>query len=559
LDHQNLSKFSLKLGLKKTMAQIQLCKWSFDKYRIIVLGGFILALFCFSIQVIYFYKGVYSLYDDAFITFRYSRNLAGGLGPVYNPGDPVEGYTTFLWMLILALGHWIGFDILSLSQILGFFSALIVLFLTYRLGILIGLDGWISIVPILLLSLNASFARYSVSGMETIFFISWIFAAYVLLMSNPISNGNIIFTSLLLVLATMTRPEGGLFLIILFVFHMLYLFRYLKANPRNRAEINKMKILFLWLFPWLFFYFPYLLWKAWFYGDLLPNTFYAKVGIINSEIITRGLIYVVLMLFVLNLYIFLLNLFLPAMRWTSIKKLITITVIIYLCYMIYIGGDHFMIFGPRFLIPIFPMLLLLGVAALNDLRLRLSKGKGNLIFINTLLLVFLIGIFVNQHERIAYVNNMNIDTRGWIRAGEWLADHAKNDEIIAVDAAGIIPFKTNLVTIDMYGLNDRYIAKLPSPDEGRGVAGHEKYAPNYVLDQQPDYVLSWIDLDGEPTTAGLPSVLDRFNNDYIILAVFLMREPKDDELVVIETSQFTPNLFDKGYMYAVYSRKSQIQ
>ena len=38
--------------------------------------------------------------DDAFITFRYARNLADGLGPVFNPGEAVEGYTTFLWMLV---------------------------------------------------------------------------------------------------------------------------------------------------------------------------------------------------------------------------------------------------------------------------------------------------------------------------------------------------------------------------------------------------------------------------------------------------------------------------
>ena len=39
--------------------------------------------------------------DDAFITFRYSRFLASGLGPYYNVGEHVEGYTNFLWMLLL--------------------------------------------------------------------------------------------------------------------------------------------------------------------------------------------------------------------------------------------------------------------------------------------------------------------------------------------------------------------------------------------------------------------------------------------------------------------------
>ena len=32
--------------------------------------------------------------DDAFITFRYARNLAAGLGFVYNQGEPVMGTST---------------------------------------------------------------------------------------------------------------------------------------------------------------------------------------------------------------------------------------------------------------------------------------------------------------------------------------------------------------------------------------------------------------------------------------------------------------------------------
>ena len=37
--------------------------------------------------------------DDAFITFRYAQNLVEGLGPVYNPGERVEGYSSPIWML----------------------------------------------------------------------------------------------------------------------------------------------------------------------------------------------------------------------------------------------------------------------------------------------------------------------------------------------------------------------------------------------------------------------------------------------------------------------------
>ena len=43
--------------------------------------------------------------DDAYITFRYARNLADGLGLVYNPGESVLGTTTPLWAILLGAFH----------------------------------------------------------------------------------------------------------------------------------------------------------------------------------------------------------------------------------------------------------------------------------------------------------------------------------------------------------------------------------------------------------------------------------------------------------------------
>ena len=42
------------------------------------------------------------LTDDAFISFRYVHNLLEGHGLVFNPGERVEGYSNFLWVLELA-------------------------------------------------------------------------------------------------------------------------------------------------------------------------------------------------------------------------------------------------------------------------------------------------------------------------------------------------------------------------------------------------------------------------------------------------------------------------
>ncbi|MEI7425254.1 MAG: hypothetical protein WCK10_04010, partial [Candidatus Staskawiczbacteria bacterium] len=62
--------------------------------------------------------------DDAFISFRYAENFAAGHGLVFNPGERVEGYTTFLWVLILGVGKALGLKVIPLSQNLGALFAL---------------------------------------------------------------------------------------------------------------------------------------------------------------------------------------------------------------------------------------------------------------------------------------------------------------------------------------------------------------------------------------------------------------------------------------------------
>jgi hypothetical protein len=44
------------------------------------------------------------LVDDAYIQFRYAANLAAGAGPVFNPGERIEGASGGVWIGALALG-----------------------------------------------------------------------------------------------------------------------------------------------------------------------------------------------------------------------------------------------------------------------------------------------------------------------------------------------------------------------------------------------------------------------------------------------------------------------
>ncbi len=48
---------------------------------------------------LYYYP---STVDDTFICFRYAANWLAGEGLVFNPGERVEGYSDFLWVVISA-------------------------------------------------------------------------------------------------------------------------------------------------------------------------------------------------------------------------------------------------------------------------------------------------------------------------------------------------------------------------------------------------------------------------------------------------------------------------
>src|SRR5687768_10954266 len=53
--------------------------------------------------------------DDAYISYRYARNWVAGHGLVFNPGDPVEGYTNLLYVLLMALPMLLSWDVYAFS------------------------------------------------------------------------------------------------------------------------------------------------------------------------------------------------------------------------------------------------------------------------------------------------------------------------------------------------------------------------------------------------------------------------------------------------------------
>ena len=208
--------------------------------------------------------------DDIFITLRYISNWFDGKGLVYNAGENIEGYTHFLWLLMVAAAGKLGFDMMNASLWLGLLSFAGVIFLSAWRARRIGL-----FVPIaaIYFSFHHDMAIWATGGLETMFYALLILAVFTVRFQSNLSYLNkLLAVGLICALAVLTRPDAALLL-------LWFCFQELLVLLFNRTTLKQMvKYLFtLGILPLLILT-PWLIWKYKFYGDVLPNTYYAKSG-----------------------------------------------------------------------------------------------------------------------------------------------------------------------------------------------------------------------------------------------------------------------------------------
>ncbi len=217
------------------------------------------------------------LCDDAFIAFRYVGNAHDGHGLVWNaaPFAPVEGYSCFLWVLVL-WGVWeaTGLEPPRIANTLALACALGTLLLTARRLTNGGGPGggrapaWLASVALLGVAGNATFATWASSGLETamygLFAVGWSLAAAGLFAAP--SGRALAVVALWAALAALTRPDGALLCLATVP---LAAHAWLSRRLGARAVLAG-----LWplLLPVL-----HHLWRRAYYGEWLPNTYHAKV------------------------------------------------------------------------------------------------------------------------------------------------------------------------------------------------------------------------------------------------------------------------------------------
>ncbi len=390
--------------------------------------------------------------DDSFISYRYARNLAHGLGLVYNAGERIEGYTNFLFTVILAGGIKVGLDPEMLSKGIGVASAFGALGLTYAISGRIMPYRTVPSVATWLLASTIVFSGWSVFGLETGFFVCLILGGLYLLLLETGSYGReegppevaFPWSGVVFALAGLTRPEAPLF----FLLFTVLLGRGLVTRQ------NAVRFALFWG-PLL----AHLVFRRVYYGAWVPNTATAKTGNFEGQV-QSGLGYV--NDYVTHagpvVYLALLGMGFGLARARRDVLAIALAALAWLGYVVVVGRDWMPYF--RFLSPFEPLCFLL-----VDLGVRRAADRRDAA--TNLALAAFAALTIGH--RSARLRDAQADILGpswkrfWDRStkgtAEWLLNQPPGE--MALGDIGYVGWKTDYPILDLLGLVDPVISKLP--------------------------------------------------------------------------------------------------
>lgn len=440
--------------------------------------------------------------DDAYISFVYARNLANHGQLVFNLGEKaVEGYTNFLWTVLLAALLKVGLLPELTSRVLGTAFAIATFGVTAWLSRQLrshdsdgaGDGDWSAwdALPALILAAIPGYACWASGGLETqmfTFFVTLGSAWHVaeLLAGGPPRKR----TAVAFGLAALTRPEGILF------FALAWLYRILVRRQLVPTRADAIAIAcFLALVV------PHFLWRRWYYGWWLPNTFYIKSSGIGGHW-QQGAYYLWRVVESYHLWIVLIFALVafvtrPGRSWRLYLGYVTLVVGLFAIYVASVAGDFMGLF--RFVMPALPLLALLASDALRRIVARIQSQLAVCAIVATLLAFHVAhAVAVDRAALVvAGPSDRGIDRPGWLRwytedraaIGRWFARYARPDDYAAVGGAGAQVYFSTMRSLDCYGLSDEHIAHDVPANNSR--PGHQKYAPvDYILSKHPTIITS---------------------------------------------------------------------
>lgn len=457
-------------------------------------------------------KTYFVLFDDAMISMRYAYNLAHGLGPVWNAGERVEGFTNPLWVGIMAVFHLfpIGLNKTGLYiQILGASLLTLNLFLVKKIVEHFTDDLLAMLSAVALTAFYAPLNSFGLLGME-VSLLAVILSAAVWLALKSDQRFNI-WIYILLAVSTLVRFDMAVPYFVIFA----VLFFTQKEN-RKRHLFWGLGLLILFLGAQT-------LARFWYYGEWLPNTYYLKVeGWNNTLKILRGLYALIQFVYFSNwvLMFIPITLFLFRRDWKVI--LLALVLLGQIAYSVSVGGDAWEHHGGanRYIVIAMPLFFVgfswsaveLLQKAANSFKVRYAAEIGwRVVFI----VVFAFSL-LNFNALIGEwksIERWNLSRRpDYVAGGDRnlqialaLEQVTKPGASIAVIGAGTIPYLLpDRYAIDILGKADPYIAHqnvrtpMGIPDIPNMRPGHMKWDYAHTFGKlKPDVIVSIWEGTGE--------------------------------------------------------------
>lgn len=446
----------------------------------------VLSLFVLGTALGYAVKHRFNLVDDTYISLQYAKNWASGQGLVFNPGERVEGYTNFLWTLLLTpLWPLSGHDpvwMTRLSTWLALGLTIAGLWLVAAVGRQVFPKAPVAqAFAVLLVAFDDSIISYPVVfALENQLLIALMLGGLALFLYRPL--GWELALGATFALVGMTRFDGLLWGSTFFVAHAAPSF--LRPTEEPRLQGRSLLLIsgaFLGVFG------AYFAARTLYYGELLPNTFHLKVGS-TLDALPRGFEYG-RSYFAARFGVPLLGLVAILMTRAGWVRWLLLHAVLHLTYITYVGGDFYA--GHRFLLALTPSFSILSAVVLT----RLLKGSIGL-WKRRFALLGAIAAAVAVRWGTLQDGPFKHDLYGWspvvdnnVQYMRWLKDRARPGSSMVVGDIGATGLFANVSVIDFFGVVDLAVARKRVERFGTGKAGHEKVLTREEqLARQPTYI-----------------------------------------------------------------------
>lgn len=429
--------------------------------------------------------------DDAYHAYIMAKNLVYGNGFVYNVGERVSASSCPLFTLVIAAGFFLFRRMFLVSLLICVIFSTLAYYIVMKYFCKNIKQVLFSFV---VLSGSSCFISYTTSGLENclLFFLAALFLK-LYFEKEKYGAGDLFKLALLVALIATTRMDAVLLVV------PMVLYAYL-AKRDNVSFIKAVGLGVAGLSPFIIWE----LFSLFYYGFAVPNTAFVKLGtgIPETEYLKRGIEYLLtsamcdVLLIAIPVFAVLISILVKRMNYI----LCSAGIVLYIAYVVYIGGDFML--GRHFTVLFFMSLISLLDMNNHDFYAEAKKSAIE----KAAAVIMVAGIICNLSSPViatqflfGYGNSPISDERAgyfkytsfinnaisYFKDGRMVIRDAWNEDGIDEIREGGYPggilkmvpgisiyYNSDLYLNDQYALGDPFLSKLPAVREDNWRIGH---------------------------------------------------------------------------------------